>query len=232
MAELAAVVTIIDLVVLSGTVLSSCYDYIGKALDAPQDIQKIISEIGVLKAILDHLKTLASSADDGRLKNLNALKVPNGPFQTCFSALKELDTKITAITKASSVRRRLLWPIEGPKLEEILRSLEKHKTTFIIALTGDGLVVNIETNDRVEAVQSQLDDIRIADQRKGILQWLKGPDPSTNHNSARKKHEQGTGDWLLRSDQFDRWRNGDRHIMWLCGIPGAGKTILRCAICY
>ncbi|KAF2793620.1 hypothetical protein K505DRAFT_195201, partial [Melanomma pulvis-pyrius CBS 109.77] len=64
-------------------------------------------------------------------------------------------------------------------------------------------------------------------ERSKILNWLSGTDPSTNFNTARKKHEKDTGKWLLHSEQFQSWKKTDGQIMWLYGIPGAGKTIIR-----
>ncbi|KAL6821029.1 hypothetical protein J3E69DRAFT_373903 [Trichoderma sp. SZMC 28015] len=39
----------------------------------------------------------------------------------------------------------------------------------------------------------------------------------------------GTGNWLKQASDFKKWLNGDGNstrILWLCGIPGAGKTHL------
>lgn len=61
---------------------------------------------------------------------------------------------------------------------------------------------------------------------RNILRWLSSPDPSTNHNAARAKHEPTTGDWFLRSQDFSSWRSGLGQCMFLHGIPGCGKSIL------
>lgn len=63
-------------------------------------------------------------------------------------------------------------------------------------------------------------------QHDRILQWLRAPDPSSNHNAARDRHEPATGQWLLKSHYFDSWIKSDKQLLWLHGLPGAGKTIL------
>jgi Cdc6-like AAA superfamily ATPase len=68
--------------------------------------------------------------------------------------------------------------------------------------------------------------MKISEERERIVQWLRGVDPSINHNAARRKHEPGTGNWLLNLEGFKQWRDGDSGILWLYGIPGAGKTVL------
>ena len=49
------------------------------------------------------------------------------------------------------------------------------------------------------------------------LRWLSSTDPSSNHHTACKSHEPTTGDWLLRSDDFETWKNGTNSFLWLHG---------------
>src|SRR6202023_1408526 len=62
--------------------------------------------------------------------------------------------------------------------------------------------------------------------RKSILDWLVGTNPSENHNRAPGLHELHTGRWLTRSPAYRGWLNGSNRFLWLHGIPGSGKTIL------
>ncbi|KAG8794530.1 hypothetical protein FRC16_010472 [Serendipita sp. 398] len=68
--------------------------------------------------------------------------------------------------------------------------------------------------------------MKMSESRKEVLQWLKGSDLTTNHNTALKKHGSGTGKRLLDSKEFKSWMEEDGKILWLNGIPGAGKTAL------
>lgn len=61
---------------------------------------------------------------------------------------------------------------------------------------------------------------------ENILRWLATTDPSMNHNAARTKHEPTTGDWFIRSENFNSWWNKPSQTLWLYGIPGSGKTVL------
>ncbi|KAF8669599.1 hypothetical protein AX14_005997, partial [Amanita brunnescens Koide BX004] len=56
--------------------------------------------------------------------------------------------------------------------------------------------------------------------------WLNVPDPSTNHNNARKKHHQGTGQWLLEDERYATWKQQSNSLMWINGISGCGKTLV------
>jgi Cdc6-like AAA superfamily ATPase len=40
------------------------------------------------------------------------------------------------------------------------------------------------------------------------------------------RRQEGTGQWLIESDEFKTWLNGTRKTLYCPGIPGAGKTML------
>ena len=224
MAELAAAATIVQLVQFSGVILTSCYDYISKAKTASGDIEKVINDVSGLEGILKRLHSLISDGENERHAILKSL---NGPFQACSQALKELQKRLDILTEASSARRKLLWPLEEKKILEILGRLGGQKQIFILALAGDHAFSDEANAKQGKEAIDKLNEMKIREERNKILNWLAGADPSTNYNTARKKHEKGTGDWLLQSEQFQTWKDADSHIMWLYGIPGAGKTILR-----
>lgn len=61
----------------------------------------------------------------------------------------------------------------------------------------------------------------LTDERKQqVLGWLSRTDPSSNHNEARKKHEPETGDWLLQSEAYNKWKTSSSSMLWLYGKGG------------
>ncbi|SRR6266536_3720905 len=225
----ALAATTVQLAQVSAAILSGCYQYLGKARNAPSEITNIITEVSSLKATLEHLTSLTASHDKESLTSLRSLDGPSGPLQICLSALHELDKKLQSINSTSAVRQKLLWPIQGSRIEDILKELEKHKTTFILALTGDNARSNLSTEQTVKDVKSMLEDSKVSEQRQKILHWLKGADPTTNHNAAQRSREPNTGEWLIQSEAFQAWMSAQGELLWLHGIPGSGKTILRYA---
>jgi ankyrin repeat domain-containing protein 50 len=224
---MAEAATVIQLIQFSGMVLSACYDYINKARSANSDVEKIHADVSGLEGILRRLDSLMSSGDRDRHALLRSLGRPNGPFDACARALGELQKRLKSLTEASNARRRLLWPLEEGKIRDILGQLSEQKQTFILALVTEEAENGDSDAQQSRQMAVRMDDMRDREERSKILSWLRGSDPSTNYNAARKKHEKGTGDWLLRSEQFQTWQDGDGGVMWLHGIPGAGKTILR-----
>jgi len=217
---------ILQLVQLSALVINGCYTYLQSARNAPAEITRTVSEVNSLKGILEHLQRLASEGPG--LAALGSLMGPQGPFEASTAALEELAKKLKTLNEASAVRRRLLWPIESGKFEEILQGLEKRKTTFILALAGDNAGSAQKTELGVQEVKTSMEELQAKEKRRNVLRWLKDADPTSNHRAARKKHEQPeTGTWLLKCEDFGRWTDQKGQILWMHGIPGAGKTVLR-----
>ncbi|KAI1773252.1 hypothetical protein F4818DRAFT_423717 [Hypoxylon cercidicola] len=61
--------------------------------------------------------------------------------------------------------------------------------------------------------------------RNEICAWIQQADPSPIHHISKKLYENGTGNWLDRSGEWDDWLAGKFQCIWIHGIPGAGKTI-------
>lgn len=59
-----------------------------------------------------------------------------------------------------------------------------------------------------------------------ILNWLADSNYSSQHNDYLSRRQQGTGQWLLESKEFQDWLSTDKQTLFCPGIPGAGKTIL------
>jgi len=64
------------------------------------------------------------------------------------------------------------------------------------------------------------------DDRETILDWLSPMDVSAKHHDVSSLRHPGTGDWLIKSDQFKAWQHGTGQTLWCLGIPGVGKTVL------
>jgi protein subunit release factor A len=79
--------------------------------------------------------------------------------------------------------------------------------------------------------------------RKELRKWLSPPDPSTNHNIARKAHHKGTASWFFQGSIFEEWKSSPS-LLWIHGkrmslslplfhtsltvifIAGSGKSVL------
>jgi len=48
--------------------------------------------------------------------------------------------------------------------------------------------------------------------------WMDPPNPSINHNNARNKHLENTGQWLLKDERYLAWKQQPNSLMWINGI--------------
>ncbi|KAF4630221.1 hypothetical protein G7Y89_g7914 [Cudoniella acicularis] len=75
------------------------------------------------------------------------------------------------------------------------------------------------------ALQKSVDDKQREAERKELLNWLSSIDPSENHNTALRAHQEGTGDWLLQgNDDFETWKTKPNSLLWLNGKAGSGNA--------
>ncbi|KAM0344005.1 hypothetical protein ACHAPU_007908 [Fusarium lateritium] len=101
-------------------------------------------------------------------------------------------------------------------------------------------VRRVEAENRITDVVSAVTDVvreefepvsRLAmdqhdQEHQAILTWLTPTDYPLRHNDIISQRQEGTGNWLLDSTEFQAWLNGEKQTLFCPGIPGAGKTIM------
>ena len=70
----------------------------------------------------------------------------------------------------------------------------------------------------------------LPDEKRQILEWL-SPLAWERHQAIRKGRVNRSGDWLLRTNEVEKWHTGEDHtvhpVLFCYGDPGVGKTYLR-----
>jgi hypothetical protein len=70
----------------------------------------------------------------------------------------------------------------------------------------------------VTGLRRAVEDAQRESKRTKLLGWLCDIDPSEMYNTARDRHEEGTGDWLIRDDEkFQLWEDQPSSLLWLHG---------------
>jgi NACHT domain len=62
--------------------------------------------------------------------------------------------------------------------------------------------------------------------RQAILDWLTPTGYGAQQSDFLSRRQEGTGQWLLDSAEFNDWCGGDGGTLFCPGMPGAGKTIM------
>src|ERR1044072_1546253 len=74
----------------------------------------------------------------------------------------------------------------------------------------------------VEIIRSKLDKKEDGE----ILNWLTPVEYGAQQSEFLRRRQPGTGQWLLKSTEYQSWLNSGKQTLFCPGIPGAGKTIL------
>ncbi|KAK3337714.1 hypothetical protein B0T19DRAFT_413355 [Cercophora scortea] len=224
---------IIAVIGLAKELVKLCKGYIDGVKQYPKELRLILVETKCLLAVFEGLEDLRSDdGDDAAI--LETLRGPNSPVERCQKAINELlallsspsNSPSSASTKERSVRHwarkmfpltldQLAWPLKRDQARALLDEITTCKTTVVVALSGSVL-------QEVRSLRQVLD----ASQRREVYTWLQQTDPSSRHNAARCLYEKGTGEWVLRSEEWKNWIKSQSRSIWIHGIPGAGKTVL------
>jgi len=76
-------------------------------------------------------------------------------------------------------------------------------------------------------------NIGATDEKSEILAWLSPLEPRIRHQHLRTLRADNVGEWLLQTDEFQRWcdvsqeEGSENPILFCCGGPAIGKTYLR-----
>lgn len=81
-----------------------------------------------------------------------------------------------------------------------------------------------ETMNSIAAIKTEISISREAAEsamtkqgRYELFNWLCDIDPSSIYNTARERHEPGTNEWLIKSEEFQNWEMSDASLLWLHG---------------
>ncbi len=118
------------------------------------------------------------------------------------------------------------------QLTELIRAMEKNSTEYekhLSKLLQSFEAASIQRNQQLMDVKIGIDELHQAQddqQRQAILDWLTTINYASQQNDFITRRQEGTGQWLLESEEFQTWLNTDKQTLFCPGIPGAGKTIL------
>lgn len=216
---LSVAASIVALIQITQTVLTSCYRFVGQVNNAAAEVDRTIREVGQLMVILLDLNSLLEKDGSSGLSRLNTLAGERGPLTVCIQSIRELESKLSGAVGPMSFRCKLRWPFESKKVGEILDNIQKQMPILELALIGDNTEMTRDIKDLLE-------NSKLREEREKVLNWLRCTDPTVKHLASRRLHQPGSNHWILELEVFKEWKNTPGQMLWLHGIPGAGKTII------
>lgn len=82
------------------------------------------------------------------------------------------------------------------------------------------------TNDKIDILDGRAQSLQLNTEhkdRQDILAWLSSLDFSRQQTTLSNGRQQGTGSWLIESEEFKKWSGNDGKSLICQGIPGAGQ---------
>ncbi|KAF5326452.1 hypothetical protein D9611_000968 [Ephemerocybe angulata] len=59
-----------------------------------------------------------------------------------------------------------------------------------------------------------------------VARWLSPMDARSIQHDVFSKRTIGTGSWFVEGAEYKRWLRGEQKVLWVTGMPGAGKSML------
>jgi hypothetical protein len=86
--------------------------------------------------------------------------------------------------------------------------------------------VSFATKAGVDLLHERQDNREHREEHQVIVDWLTPIDYAPQQSDFINRRQEGTGQWLLDSEEFHRWLNQNKQTLFCPGIPGAGKTMI------
>jgi hypothetical protein len=133
--------SVVAFIQLADSVIRLCNDYIQAIKDTPKDMQMIIGEVTSLKAILESFRAVDLHVNTVTL--IPSLFETMGPVEACRRCLLTLQSLLPKENPEDSKGRPrkiiadLAWPLKQSKARKLLAEISGHKSTLLLAITGD-----------------------------------------------------------------------------------------------
>ncbi|KAM0420452.1 hypothetical protein ACHAPT_011744 [Fusarium lateritium] len=217
------------LIQVANKVVLACYRLQKQIKGLENDIAALIQQVEALAEISEDLSDIFEQCKEDELPKIQlptnqddssepAPAACRGVLNACVKLLNEMADQLEPLSK-SRVRSKLKWPFESSALNEKLDIIEKHKSTLQLALSAYQTKI-------VKRQASKLDHSQNQAKRVEVLRWYKTSDPERNYRLCKEEWEPDTGLWIFEDERFKQWKEAHGKLLWLHGIPGAGKTML------
>ena len=253
MDPLSVAASVAGLVGLVGGLVQLTSQFITGVRHAKDGAQSMIDELNALQSTLQKLQDFLTSRDPKSLSfgDTSLLYSHSKALTTKLGVLHK-----TLEHASQSKIRRLAWPISQKDYLEAINSIRAFSHLVHFALSIDTCTLLSRTSDEiVETLTQQIKGLKLLDsieariapleqavngqtlileaarrrtERANLLHWLADDAQEKQHERIKKTRVSGTGQWLLRHDEFLNWTDQSEgsNMLWCPGEMGSGKTNL------
>ncbi|KAL9629558.1 MAG: hypothetical protein Q9204_005200 [Flavoplaca sp. TL-2023a] len=126
--------------------------YLNSVKDASKDRTRLLKEVPSLLSLLVSLKTsIDEKQSDTWFDGIKLLAVKDGPLDQLRDTLKQLIDKLKPRKGLQKVARNMIWTLDKDYCEDLLRQIDRAKSTIGLALHGDTLYASPGLEDETQA---------------------------------------------------------------------------------
>jgi hypothetical protein len=116
-------------------------NYLKDGRDASKDRTNLLIEAAAFYGLLSVLERRAAKSKSGDpwFSEVQKLSVKDGPLDQYMSALKQLDSKLTAVNRPERVGEWLDWEFDKQEIKDVFDKLERLEVFISAALAEDHL---------------------------------------------------------------------------------------------
>jgi flagellar biosynthesis GTPase FlhF len=208
-------------------------------------LQQLESNANTLKDVvnLDQIQASVKEREE-------AAKERKAAEEERVAAEKEKKATELAKAKSESERKALFEKFEKEEEEEAKREERAEEMLMeqkaLYAEVSQRLMDTEVLKESMERTEQKVYDLKLTiekDRRKeaidGLRTWISPPQYMQEYEKALSERENGTADWFIQSQMFEKWKTsatksrfltgfGDE-CLWVQGSPGYGKTVLAAA---
>ena len=207
--------------------------------DSPSAVKEFMGELQSLKSILSETNTNLTLSPDFQAAfqdQKSVLLSQSGPeagttsdtmvtIQLCKDALEELLAELKKRSEGSRVGwQRLKGPFCAKKTREAMENLRSRCQLLNNMISVDTAKLSAGTILEVRAARKEHQEWHTTESDRKILSWLSDLDFESKQADVLARSHPGTGQWMLRNDEFMAWRNGHQDCSPVLFCPGIRES--------
>ncbi|KAL8722851.1 MAG: hypothetical protein Q9225_000738 [Loekoesia sp. 1 TL-2023] len=189
---------------------------------------RLFTELNSLWTVLKHLESHFDPEEqeisEQWLDTIRVLDQKDGIFDQISAVFDSLTDRLQPKMGHRKVLQTLRWPFNKSEVDELTVHLERLKSTVNLAYNSTNAAVIREIQSDTKYIKQSTANEEV----KAIIDWI------SNLNFLKQQADfvnqdqvqEGTGQWFLRSTEFQQWTSSHEAMLWCPGIMGAGKTYL------
>ncbi|KAJ5135376.1 uncharacterized protein N7515_004654 [Penicillium bovifimosum] len=228
--------SLVALLQLAGAVIN----YLNTVIDAPAQKRKLLAALIQARGLLSTLVELTNEVQDEDWSHtIQSLSARNGPLPTFQELLERMARKLSIThsgARTKTVLDQLRWPFDQTSFQEMITSLEKLKSHFLLAMANDHIRLSKAIRSELHELQKQLTEATFRTQRQTVMSLSKEQELIVKSLSLGGLFHELNGDevmerragaeWFLRHNVFKKWHDTSHtpSTLVLTGSPGSGKS--------